>query len=80
MYNTEILILCLSKKSKYYLGAPKLKENGSEYNLLEKIYNALIYFVLEYINKLSMLSHVKYRNPKFTLIKKNLKIIQAPQC
>ena len=26
-------------KSKYYLGAPELKENGSEYNLLEKIYN-----------------------------------------
>ena len=24
------------KKSKLYLGAPKLKENGSEYSLLEK--------------------------------------------
>ena len=32
------------KKSKYYLGAPKLKENGSEYSLLEKIYNEIFSF------------------------------------
>ena len=31
----------IKKKSKKYLGAQKLKENGSEYSLLEKIYNAL---------------------------------------
>ena len=58
MWNTEILILRESKISKYYLGTPKLKENGSEYSLLEKIYNALFYSVLEYILQLSMLSHV----------------------
>ena len=34
------------KKSKYYLGNPMLKQNGSEYNLSEKIYNALLYSVL----------------------------------
>ena len=54
------------KKSKYYLGTPKLKENGSEYSLLEKIYNVLFYSVLEYIYQLSMLSYVKYRNSKFS--------------
>ena len=54
------------KKSKRYLGAPKLKENGSKYTLLEKIYNALFYWVLKYIHKLSMLTHVKYRNSNFT--------------
>ena len=48
------------------LGAPKLKENGSEYSLLEKIYNALFYSVLKYIHQLSMLFHVKYRNSNFT--------------
>ena len=37
------------KKSKYYQGAPKLKEN--EYSLLDKIYNDLFYSVLEYISK-----------------------------
>ena len=47
------------KKSKKYLGAPKLKKNGSEYSLLEKIYNALFDSVLQYIHPLSMLSHVK---------------------
>ena len=36
-----------------------LKENGSKYNLSEKIYNALFYYVLEYIHPLSMLPHVK---------------------
>ena len=50
------------QKSKYYLGTPKLKENGSEYNLSEKIYNALFYSVLEYIHQFSMLSHVKHSN------------------
>ena len=52
-----------------------LKENGSEYSLLEKIYNALFYYVLEYIHQLHMLSHVKYRNPIFKRIEKNLNII-----
>ena len=66
MYNTEILILHESKISKQYLGAPKLKENGSEYSLLEKVYNALFYSVLEYIPQLSMLSEVKYRKNSFT--------------
>ena len=52
-----------------------LKENGTEYNLSEKIYNAFFYSVLEYIHQLHMLSHVKYRNSKFTRIEKNLNII-----
>ena len=47
-----------------------LKENGSEYSLLEKIYNALFYSLLEYIHQLSMLSHVKYRISNFTRIEK----------
>ena len=51
-----------------------LKENGSEYSLLEKIYNALFYSVLEYIHQVSMLSHVKYRNSIFKRIEKNLNI------
>ena len=51
------------------------KENDSEYSLLEKIYNALFYSVLEYIHQLSMLSHVKYRNSNFMGIEKNLNII-----
>ena len=37
-----------------------LKQNCSEYNLSEKIYNALFYPVLEYIYQLSIPSHVKY--------------------
>ena len=49
-----------------------LKENGSEYSLLEKIYNALFYSSLEYIHQLNMLSHVKYRNCNLTRIDKNL--------
>ena len=57
-----------------------LKENGSEYSLLEKIYNAVFDSVLEYIHQPSMLSYVKYSNSKFTCIKKNLNIIYAPQC
>ena len=60
MENTEIQIYVNRKISKYYLGAPKLKENGTEYSLLEKIYNALFYSDLEYLYQLSMLSHVKY--------------------
>ena len=52
------------------IGATKLKENGSEYSLFEKIYNALFYSVLEYIHQVSMLSHVKYRNSNFTRIEK----------
>ena len=66
MLNNEIHIFANQKKSKYYLGAPKLKENGPEYSLLEKIYNALIYSVLEYIQQLCTLSHVKYQNSNFT--------------
>ena len=58
------------KISKYYLRATKLKENGSQYSLLEKIYNALFYSVLEYIHQLSMLSHVKHVNSNFTRIEK----------
>ena len=45
-----------------------LKENGSEYSLIENIYNSLFYSVLEYIHQLSMLSNVKYRNSYFTRI------------
>ena len=53
------------ENSKYYLDTEKLKKNCSEYNLSEKIYNALFYSILEYINQLSMLSHEKYRNSNF---------------
>ena len=49
-----------------------LKENGFEYSLLKQIFNAVFYYVLEYIHQLSMLSHVKYRNTNFTRIEKNL--------
>ena len=51
------------------------EENGSEYNLSKKIYNALLYFVLEYIHELNMLSYIKYQNCNFTQIKINLNII-----
>ena len=51
-----------------------LKENGSEYSLLEKIYNALFYSVLEYIHQFSKLSNVKYRNSIFKRIEKYLNI------
>ena len=47
----------------------KLKENVSEYSLLVKIYNALSFYVFVYIHRLSMFSHVKYRNSNFTRIK-----------
>ena len=57
-------------KSKKYLGARKLKENGSEYNLSEKIDNALFYSVFEYTQKLNILSYVKYRNSNFMYIEK----------
>ena len=63
------------KKCEEYLGALNLIENGSEYSLLEKIYNALFYFVLEYIHQFSMHSQVKYKTSKFTQIEKNLNII-----
>ena len=53
----------------------KLKENCSEYIVLEKIYSALFYSVLEYIQQLHMLSKVKYRNSIFKRIEKNLNII-----
>ena len=56
-----------------------IKENGSEYCLLEKIYNALFYSVMEYIHQLNMLSHVKYRNSIFERIEKILNIIMATQ-
>ena len=55
-----------------------LKENGSEYSLLEKIYNALFYWVLEYIHQLSMLSHIKYRNSNFTRIDNILILSRHP--
>ena len=45
-----------------------LKENVSEYSMLEEIYNALFYSVLEYIHQLRMFSHVKYRNSNFMQI------------
>ena len=70
IYNTEILILRESKKFYVISWLPKVKKNGSEYTLLEKIYNDLFYFVLEYINKRRMLSHVKYRNSNLTRIEK----------
>ena len=57
-----------------------LKDNGSQYNLSEKIYNALFDSVLEYIHQLHMLSQVKYRNSIFKRIEKYPTIIQAPQC
>ena len=47
-----------------------LKENGSEYSVLEKIYNALLYSVLEYIHQLSMLSQRKYGNSNFMQMEK----------
>ena len=68
----------LQKKSKYYVGAPKLKENGSEYSLLEKIYNARFYSVLEYIYQLSMLSHVKYKNSNLPKSKKSTYDLGTP--
>ena len=49
-----------------------LKQNCSEYNLSEKIYNALFYTFLEYINQLRMLCHVKYRYSIFYGIEKNI--------
>ena len=58
---------------------PKLKENGSEYTLLGKIYNALFYSVLEYIHQIHMLSHVKYRNSLFKQIKKSKIYLGAPK-
>ena len=51
-----------------------LKENGSEYSLLAKIYNALFYSVLEYIHQLSMISHGNHRNSNFKRIEKNVNI------
>ena len=65
----------IEKKSKYYLGTPMLKAKLPKYYLSEKIYNALYYSVLDYIHQLSMLSHVKYQNSKYTRIEKNLIII-----
>ena len=58
------------KESKLYPGTRKLKENDSECSLLEKIYNALFDSVLEYIQQLSLLSQLKYKNSKFTQIEK----------
>ena len=56
MENTEILIYVNRNQSKGYLYASKLKENGSEYSLLEKIYNALFYSVLVYTPQTCALS------------------------
>ena len=53
----------------------KDKENGSKYSLLEKIYNFLFYFVLEYIHQLPMLPHVKYINYISKRNEENLNII-----
>ena len=50
--------------------APKLKENGSENSLLEKIYNVFFYSVFEYIHQHRLLPHVKYCNSNFTRILK----------
>ena len=52
-----------------------LIENGSEYHLSEKIYNAFFYYVLEYIHELNTNSHVEYRNSNFTQIENNLNVI-----
>ena len=57
-----------------------IKENAAEYNLSEKNIQYSFYSALNYIHKLSMLSHVKYRNSKFMLIKLNPNKIWAPQC
>ena len=57
-----------------------LKAKFSEDSLLEKIYSALSYILLEYRHHLNILSHVKYRNSNFTEIDKNLNIIYVPQC
>ena len=56
------------EKNPNIIKAPRGKKNCSEYNLSEKIHNALFYCVLEYINQLHMLSHVKYRNSIFKRI------------
>ena len=75
---TQYALSCKIAKFKFYtnrknfnynLGTQRLQENGSEYNLSQKIDNALFYSVFEYTQKLNMLSHVKYRNSKFMLIK-----------
>ena len=55
-----------------------LKENGSEYSLLGKIYNALFYSVFVYIHQLRMLSHVKYQNNNFIRIKKSKYYLGTP--
>ena len=55
------------------------KQNFSEYNVSEKIYNAIFYSVLEYIHQLNMLSHVKYDNSNFTPIENNLIIYRRPK-
>ena len=52
-----------------------LIENGSEYNLSEKIYNSFFNSFLEYIHQLNMLCNEKYRNSDFTQIELNLNII-----
>ena len=77
--NTEILILLELKKIQILSRHHNDKQNCFEYNLSEKIYNALFYFFLEYIQKLNMLSHVKYQNSNFMRIEKNQNYIQAPQ-
>ena len=66
------------KKSKYYLRTPMLKQNCSEYNLSENIYNALFYSVLEYIHQIHLLSHIKYRNSILKRIEKNLVLSRHP--
>ena len=51
------------EKNLNIIEAPQCKkQNCSEYNLTERIYNTLFYFVLDYIHQLNMLSNVKYRN------------------
>ena len=47
-----------------------LKENCSEYSLLEKIYNVLFYTVLEYIHQLRVLSH---ENPEIQILRESIK-------
>ena len=54
-----------------------LKEKMPEYNLSEKIYNALFYSVFEYRHQLYLLSHLKYSNSIFKRIEKKSKCYQG---
>ena len=45
---------------------PNVKSKIAPNIMSEKIYNALLYSVLEYIHQLNMLSRVKYKNSNST--------------